>query len=64
MEGLKTMSKAKAKSKAKSANNFEMLLDNPRILKTLIDTLTSHIDETKIQISKEGVHIKAMTPAE
>lgn len=54
---------SKAKSKGTTKKSFEMLLDNPRILKTVIDTLSSHIDETKIQISKEGMHIKAMDPS-
>jgi proliferating cell nuclear antigen len=42
---------------------FELQMENSKILRTLIDTLSSIIDETEIQITEDAFLIKAMDPS-
>lgn len=46
-----------------AVGDFLLKMDNPRILKTIIETLSSIIDETEINVTPKGFIITAMDPS-
>jgi len=58
------MSKAKGRPKKEEAKkHFTIKIDNSKILKAIVETLASIIDETKIQITPGEFKISAMDPS-
>ena len=57
------MSKTKGKTKKEKKAEFMIKLENSRILKAIVETLGSIIDETKIQITPGEFKITAMDPS-
>lgn len=57
------MSKAKGKAKKKVEKEFTLRVDNSRILKGIVETLASIIDETEFRITPEEFKISAMDPS-
>lgn len=57
------MSKAKSKAKKEEKREFSIQIENSRILKSIVETLASIIDETMIQITPKEFKIKAMDPS-
>jgi proliferating cell nuclear antigen len=56
------MTEAKTKQKS-NHGKVSLKLENPKILKNVIETLASIIDETKITFYKDGLFIRAMDPS-
>ena len=54
------MSKAKNKPKKEVKTQFTIKLENSKILRSIVETLASIIDETNIQITPKEFKIKAM----
>ena len=58
------MSEVKEKKPgSKNDGSFSLKLENSRIIKSIIETLSNIIDETMITITKDGLCIKAMDPS-
>lgn len=57
------MSKARGRPKKEVKTQFTIKLQNSRILKGIVETLASIIDETDIQITPKEFKIKAMDPS-
>jgi len=57
------MSKTKGRPKKEVKTQFTIKLENSRILKGIVETLSSIIDETDIQITPKEFKIKAMDPS-
>ncbi len=57
------MSKAKGRPKKEVKEEFSIKIDNSRILKGIVETLASIIDETEIQITPKKFTIRAMDPS-
>ena len=57
------MSKVKGKAKKEVKEEFSIKVDNSRILKGIVETLASIIDETDIVITPKEFTIKAMDPS-
>ena len=57
------MSETKEKTESKTNGSFSFKLENSKILKNVIETLSSIIDETQITITEKDLFIKAMDPS-
>ena len=57
------MSKVKGKAKKEVKEEFSIKIDNSRILKGIVETLASIIDETEFRITPKEFTIKAMDPS-
>jgi len=51
------------KKEVNKESGFELTIENPRVLKSIVDTLSSIIDETEIIVTPEEFMIRAMDPS-
>lgn len=57
------MSKARGRPKKEAQKQFTIKMENSKVLKSIVETLSSIIDETKFQITPEEFKITAMDPS-